>query len=381
MDLTETFEHLFTGKHFTSDAEFEKACEDFRKSTGVRFARRHVLSRQEPLPNLPNLLLKQGQFTCSVSYCNAFFAVGSKKCGVYVTRFNMHHIHGPMPEEEYNVVCDLTNVFRQYFPVDQYSTFEEFHNLLIAFQSHTGSSYVKRHTVRWPADAIDKQHLVYARAHFECVRYGWSESNATSRPVNSKRIGCKAYVVIQTYKGYVQIFHLNMQHNHEITSDDLTGSSRSSRRLQNSQIRAPNTNVYTYSSALSEGVPQATECVPPNIIQPVKIRRIQAVSETVKLENYMLNKVQQSKMAVLDAQLQSLRNMAFAEFGIIGENGECDEMAIEMCEELQQLENSWRQYLSGSEEQRETAPILVEFASASSGADKRSDLKVDLQVV
>lgn len=31
MDLTETFERLFTGKHFTSDAEFEQACEDFKK--------------------------------------------------------------------------------------------------------------------------------------------------------------------------------------------------------------------------------------------------------------------------------------------------------------------------------------------------------------
>ncbi|VDL62091.1 unnamed protein product [Hymenolepis diminuta] len=380
MDLTETFERLFTGKHFTSDAEFERACEDFRKETGVRFARRHVLSRQEPLPNLPDLLLKQGQFTCSVSYCNAFFAVGSKKCGVYVTRFNMHHIHGPMPEEEYNVVCDLTSVFRQYFPVDHYSTFEEFHNLLIAFQSHTGSSYVKRHTVRWPADAIDKQHLVYARAHFECVRYGWSESNATSRPVNSKRIGCKAYVVIQTYKGYVQIFHLNMQHNHEITSDVMTGNSRSSRRPQTPQICAPSNNVYAYTHAV-EGVPQPTECIPQTILQPVKIRRIQAVSETVKLENYMLNKMQQSKMAVLDAQLQSLRNMAFAEFGIIGENGEYDETAIEMCEELQQLENSWRQALVDSEEQREAAPILVEFASASAAAEEREDLKVDAQTV
>lgn len=130
-----------------------------------------------------------------------------------------------------------------------------------------------------------------------------------------------------------------------------------------------------------EGVPQPTECIPQTVLQPVKIRRIQAVSETVKLENYMLNKMQQSKMAVLDAQLQSLRNMAFAEFGIIGENGECDETAIEMCEELQQLENSWRQALVDSEEQREAAPILVEFASAPAAADERGDLKVDAQTV
>ncbi len=58
-----------------------------------------MIYRQKPLEGLPQLLLKQGQFTCSVSYCDAFFSIGSKKSGVYVTRFNMHHIHGPMPEE------------------------------------------------------------------------------------------------------------------------------------------------------------------------------------------------------------------------------------------------------------------------------------------
>lgn len=31
MDLTEIFERLFTGKHFTSDADFDKACGTFRK--------------------------------------------------------------------------------------------------------------------------------------------------------------------------------------------------------------------------------------------------------------------------------------------------------------------------------------------------------------
>lgn len=35
----------------------------------------------------------------------------------------------------YNVVCDLTDVFRQFFQVDRYRTYDEFHNLLIAFQN------------------------------------------------------------------------------------------------------------------------------------------------------------------------------------------------------------------------------------------------------
>ncbi|KAM7532723.1 hypothetical protein Aperf_G00000129911 [Anoplocephala perfoliata] len=375
MDLTETFERLFTGKHFTSDAEFEQACEEFKKETGCRFSRRHVLCRQEPLEGFPNLLLKQGQFTCSVSYCNAFFAVGSKKSGVYVTRFNMHHIHGPMPEEVYNVVCDLTDTFRQYFPVNRYQTYDEFHNLLVAFQNHTGSSYVKRHTVRWPADAIERQHLVYARAHFECVRYGWSESNASSRPVVSKRIGCKAYVVIQTYKGYVEIFHLNMQHNHEITPEEAGSTPRHSRRLQASTNRAifgPE-NVYSYVSAPSEGLVSPSESMQSGLIHPLRGRRSHSI--VMKPESYMLERginiegnlitEEHSKLALLDSQLQAVRNLALVEYGIIGENGECDELAIEMCNELAQLEATWRQALTESEEQREAAPILVEFASAS----------------
>lgn len=39
MDLTEVFERLFTGKHFTSDAEFEQACEAFKKVRGFRISK------------------------------------------------------------------------------------------------------------------------------------------------------------------------------------------------------------------------------------------------------------------------------------------------------------------------------------------------------
>ncbi len=35
MDLTEIFENLFTGKHFTSDAEFERACATFKKVSSL----------------------------------------------------------------------------------------------------------------------------------------------------------------------------------------------------------------------------------------------------------------------------------------------------------------------------------------------------------
>ncbi len=37
-------------------------------------------------------------------------------------------------------------------------------------------------------------------------------------------------MVIQTYKGVVEIFHLNMQHNHEISRDDAGTVSRQPRR-------------------------------------------------------------------------------------------------------------------------------------------------------
>lgn len=75
-------------------------------------------------------------------------------------------------------------------------------------------------------------------------------------------------------------------------------------------------------------------------------------------------------MAVLDAQLQALQNLALVEYGIIGENGECDELAIEMSNELAEMESTWRHALTESEEQRETAPILVEFASASAASTR-----------
>ncbi|KAH9278976.1 hypothetical protein ECG_08347 [Echinococcus granulosus] len=402
MDLTDVFERLFTGKHFTSDAEFEQACETFKKETGCRFARRHVIYRQTALEGLPNLLLKQGQFTCSVSYCDAFFAVGSKKSGVYVTRFNMHHIHGPMPEETYNVVCDLTDVFRQFFQVDRYRTYDEFHNLLIAFQNHTGSSYVKRHTVRWPADAIDRQHLVYARAHFECVRYGWSESNATSRPVVSKRIGCKAYVVIQTYKGWVEIFHLNMQHNHEITQEDAGHIARQPRRLQTSKQSGTtissgsgSSSNYTYLSAPDVG--PSTECMSQGVLRRLHGRRVKGEDDS-KAEDYILDAensgrvvlttqtaeeprtetAETAKLAMLDSQLAAVRNLALVEYGLVGAHGGYSEAAVAMCTELKEMEAAWRCSLAETEEQREAAPILVEFASASASESTRSQNVVQL---
>ncbi|VDK45917.1 unnamed protein product [Taenia asiatica] len=404
MDLTDVFERLFTGKHFTSDAEFEQACEAFKKETGCRFARRHVIYRQTPLEGLPNLLLKQGQFTCSVSYCDAFFAVGSKKSGVYVTRFNMHHIHGPMPEETYNVVCDLTDVFRQFFQVDRYRTYDEFHNLLIAFQNHTGSSYVKRHTVRWPADAIDRQHLVYARAHFECVRYGWSESNATSRPVVSKRIGCKAYVVIQTYKGWVEIFHLNMQHNHEITQDDAGHPARQPRRLQTNKQVATTTSGgsesgsnYTYLSAPSKDVGSPNECMSQSVLRRLHGRRVKG-EECLKTGDFIVEDgnsgslvlatqiaedtqtitAEAAKVALLDSHLEAVRNLAIVEYGIVGAQGVCSEAAIAMCAELKQMEGAWRRCLAETEEQKEAAPILLEFAGASATTSTRSSNVVQL---
>ncbi len=185
MDLTEQFEAVFTGRHFTTDAEFEETFENFKATTQSRFAKRHMMYRQVPLENLPNLLLKQGQFICSMNYCNAFFSIGSRKSGVYVTRYNMQHIHGPMVEDAYDVRCDLTDEFKRFLPFDSYDTFDEFHSRLVEFQKATGSSFVKRHTVRWPAHKTDKQHLVYARAHFECVHFGFTESTNTSRPVNT----------------------------------------------------------------------------------------------------------------------------------------------------------------------------------------------------
>ncbi len=52
--------------------------------------------------------------------------------------------------------------------------------------------------------------------------------------VYSKRIGCKAYVVIQSYKGTIDIFHLNMRHNHEVNADDPVPYQRGRRAADSS---------------------------------------------------------------------------------------------------------------------------------------------------
>uniref|UniRef100_A0A0R3WYG0 FAR1 domain-containing protein n=1 Tax=Hydatigena taeniaeformis TaxID=6205 RepID=A0A0R3WYG0_HYDTA len=233
--------------------------------------------------------------------------------------------------------------------------------------------------------------LVYARAHFECVRYGWSESNTTSRPVVSKRIGCKAYVVIQTYKGWVEIFHLNMQHNHEINQEDAGHSTRQSRRIQTNKQAATTTTTdsgssgnYTYFGAPTKGIGSSTECMQQNVL-----RRLQGPTakpeESLKEEDYFASKgntervvvttqsteraqtmtAEEAKLALLDSQLEAVRNLAITEYGLVGTNGACSEVALAMCEELKQMEAAWIRCLAETEAQQEAAPILLEFASAS----------------
>lgn len=171
----------------------------------------------------------------------------------------------------------------------------------------------------------------------------------------------------------------------------MAGTSRTSRRIQTPQLCAPNSsNVYSYSSPYQsklsidlcdcivvDTTALSTECVAQTILPPAKTRKIRVVQEPVKLEDYMLSNLDRNnKMDIFDAQVQSIRNMVFGEFGLIGENGECDETALEMCEGLQQLEQIWRQSLAGSEEQREAAPILVEFASATAAAEESGGYKL-----
>ena len=64
-----------------------------------------------------------------------------------------------------------------------------------------------------------------------------------------------------------------------------------------------------------------------------------------------------TKVAILDAHLEAVRNLA-----LVAEGTESEAM----CAELRDLEMDWRRSLAETEEQREAAPILVEFATASS---------------
>lgn len=85
-----------------------------------------------------------------------------------------------------------------------------------------------------------------------------------------------------------------------------------------------------------------------------------------------------AKLALLDSQLEAVRNLAIVEYGIIGAQGACSEVAIAMCEELKQMEEAWRRCLAGTEEQREAAPLLLEFAGASETTSTRSETVAQL---
>ncbi len=74
------------------------------------------------------------------------------------------------------------------------------------------------------------------------------------------------------------------------------------------------------------------------------------------------------RFAILSSQLEAIRQLA-ADFCLLDPNHqESSELALEMCEELRQLELDWRRSLLETAEQQEAAPILVEFATATASS-------------
>lgn len=70
------------------------------------------------------------------------------------------------------------------------------------------------------------------------------------------------------------------------------------------------------------------------------------------------------RFAILSGQLDAIRQLA-ADFYLVDQESD---LALEMCEELRQIELDWRRRLMESAEQQEAAPILVEFATTTTAA-------------
>ncbi len=82
---------------------------------------------------------------------------------------------------EYNVVYDVTTQFVEIFSSGRFPTYADFLVRLEEFQRETGCLYSKRRSNMWPAEAKDKEHLVYKFVIFDCVHFGFTRDNSRRR--------------------------------------------------------------------------------------------------------------------------------------------------------------------------------------------------------
>ncbi|KAL5106185.1 hypothetical protein TcWFU_004578 [Taenia crassiceps] len=127
---------------------------------------------------------------------------------------------------DYNVVYDVTTQFVEIFSSGRFPTYQDFLVRLEEFQRETGCLYSKRMSNMWPAEAKDKEHLVYKFVIFDCVHFGYTRDNSRRRSTQRRagfcfrgKVGCKSTMRISTIKGYVEIVTYEMRHNHPASQE------------------------------------------------------------------------------------------------------------------------------------------------------------------
>uniref|UniRef100_A0A0V0J7E6 FAR1 domain-containing protein n=1 Tax=Schistocephalus solidus TaxID=70667 RepID=A0A0V0J7E6_SCHSO len=216
-DLTDHFEEMFPEKCFDTFDEFWNKLKEFQAKTGSIYIKHNACrwpasaldkahlvyrvvkiecvhyGRHECKSNQPNI-----KMSCKIG-CKSCIRVTSGTGRVVIGKFNMKHNH-PVPIEsaiqyplntlladerkrnsEYHVQADVTTEFVETFASGRFSTYNDFLLRLEEFQQVTGFYYSKRNSDLWPPDAVNKQHLKYKFAVFDCVHYGYTHSNRRQR--------------------------------------------------------------------------------------------------------------------------------------------------------------------------------------------------------
>ncbi|VDK32052.1 unnamed protein product [Dibothriocephalus latus] len=201
MDLTSAFQTIVADKRFSTYEEFEAALTDFKKQTGVEFARGRVTYHPEGTIKRANLLIANAEYVCRCkrsTECEAAFKLGSRRLFLHVIKFYMLHNHGvsrAAPEDEeqkgggehsspaYEVLEDLTPQFMRFFPSDRMDTYEAFHERMREFQQATGSVYVLGRSNKWSQKeqaAAASSRLTYKNVTLQCVHFGSGSSRRSS---------------------------------------------------------------------------------------------------------------------------------------------------------------------------------------------------------
>ncbi|BHF79394.1 zinc ion binding [Sparganum proliferum] len=245
MDLTSAFQKIVADKRFSTYEEFEEALRDFKKQTGVEFARGRATYHPEGTIKRANLLIANAEYVCRCkrsTECEAAFKLGSRRLSLHIIKFYMLHNHEACqaaPEEEkegqkegdehappaYEVLEDLTPEFVRFFPSDRMDSYEALNERLRQFQQATGSVYVLGRSNKWSQkerESAATAGLTYKNVTLQCVHFGSGNSRHLSDTSGARfnrtvRIGCKSRIYVSSVRGGVELVSFDMRHNHRVS--------------------------------------------------------------------------------------------------------------------------------------------------------------------